>query len=69
MRSRLFLIGSAFTAAAVPAAAQATGQDYSTLTSAVDFSTVITAIMAVAALLLAVLVVRKGVRFVLGAIK
>jgi uncharacterized protein HemY len=42
---------------------------YSTLTSAVDWSNAITAIMAVAALLAGVLVVRKGIRFVLGMIR
>jgi hypothetical protein len=52
--------------AATPALAQA---NYSTLTEAVDWSSAITALMAVAALVAAVLVVRKGIRFVLGAIR
>lgn len=43
--------------------------NYSTITSAVDWSTAITALMAVAALVAAVLVVRKGIRFVLGALR
>lgn len=46
-----------------------TAQSYTTLTAAVDWSTAITAIMAVAALLAAVLVVRKGIKFVLGMIR
>jgi hypothetical protein len=55
----------------VPSAsiAQSTGADYSTLTSAVDWSSAITALMAVAAVIAGVLVVRKGIRFVLGALK
>ena len=63
---KLILAAGLATAAATPALAQ---QNYSTLTSAVDFSSAITAIMAVAALVAAVLVVRKGIRFVLGAIR
>lgn len=54
--------------AAAPAFAQ-NATDYSTLTSAVDFSSVKTALLAVAAILVGVLIVRKGIRFVMGAIK
>lgn len=54
---------------ALPTVAMATPQSYATLTDAVDWSTAITAILAVAALLAAVLVVRKGIRFVLGMIR
>jgi hypothetical protein len=53
----------------VAAPAFAVPQSYATLTDAVDWSTAITAIMAVAALLAAVLVVRKGIKFVLGMIR
>lgn len=53
----------------VPALATPTATDYSTLTAAVDWSTAITALMAVAALVAGVLVVRKGIRFVLGALR
>lgn len=49
--------------------AYATGPDYTSLTAAVDFSGVITAILAVAALLAAVYVVRKGIRLVLGSLR
>lgn len=60
----------ALTAASLPVAALATPADpYSAITDAVDWATAITAIGAVAALLAAVLVIRKGVRFVLGMIK
>ncbi len=52
---------------AAPAAAQAA--NYSTLTTAVDWGSAITAMMAVAAIVAGVLVVRKGIRFVLAAIK
>lgn len=55
---------------AAPAfATPGTGADYSTLTAAVDWSTAITGMMAVAAVVAGVLVVRKGIRFVLGMIK
>ena len=46
-----------------------TGQDYSTLTEAVDWSSAITAIMAVGAVLAGVYVVFKGIRFVLKMIR
>ena len=55
----LGLIGNVFAAA----------PDFTTLTAGVDFSTVITGILAVSALLAVVLVVRKGAKLVLGAIK
>jgi hypothetical protein len=67
MKARLLLPALFVAGSAAPALAAQT--NYSTLTSAVDFSAAITAIMAVAALVAAVLVVRKGIRFVLGAIK
>jgi len=54
--------------AALPAFAQ-NSTDYSGLTGAVDFTAVVTALLAVAALVAAVLVVRKGIRFILGAIR
>lgn len=50
-------------------ASPALAANYSGLTSAVDFTDAIAAIMAVAALVAAVLVVRKGIRFVLGSIR
>ena len=65
MRKYLFALPVAALAAS-PALAQ---QNYSTLTSAVDFDSAITALMAVAAVIAGVLVVRKGIRFVLGAIR
>lgn len=64
----LVALGVASAAVATPALAQ-NAVDYSTLTSAVDFSTAITAIMSVAAIVALVLVARKGIRFVLGAIR
>ena len=48
--------------------ASATPPDFSSLTGAVDFSTVATAVLAIAALLVVPLVVKKGARFVLGMI-
>lgn len=52
---------------AVPAFAAA--PDFTSLVTAVDFSTVGTAILSIAALLAVVLVIRKGAKLVLGAIK
>jgi hypothetical protein len=49
---------------ATPAAA-----NYSTLTSAVDWSSAITALMAVAAVIAGVLVIRKGIKFVLASLR
>lgn len=61
------VVASVAALGAVPALA--TTGTYDTLTAAVDWSDAITALMAVAALLAAVLVIRKGVRFVLGMIR
>lgn len=66
MKSRLLLAAGIATAFSSPVLAQA---NYSELTTAVDWSTAITAIMAVAAVIAGVLVVRKGVRFVLGMLR
>lgn len=43
--------------------------DYSPITQAVDFTAAITAILAVAAVVALILVARKGIRFVLGALR
>lgn len=48
--------------------ANAAGLDFSSLTGAVDFSTVITAVLAIAALLAAVAVAKRGARMVLSMI-
>lgn len=47
-------------------AANAAGPDYSTLTAAVDFSSVATAILAIAALMIVPGVVRWGAKRVIG---
>lgn len=52
----------------VPALAQATGPDLTPLTSAVDVSTIITAVLAVAAILVGLRLAMKGARWVLGMI-
>lgn len=68
----LLALVSAFFAVQSPAMAQSTTgatQDYSTLTSAVDFSAASQALLAVAAVLVGVLVLRRAIRFVMGAIK
>lgn len=53
---------------AAAGAANAAGPDLSAITGAVDLSTVGAAILAVGALLVVPIVVKKGVRFVLGMI-
>ena len=57
----------ALSAAALPAFA--TGPDMSSLTTAVDFGTVSTAILSVAASLVVVYVVFKGAKLVIGAVR
>lgn len=47
----------------------AAGPDLSTLTAAVDFGTVTTAILGVAAALIVVYIAWKGAKLVLGAVK
>lgn len=47
----------------------AAAPDFTALTGAVDFSTVGTAVLAIAALLAVPLVIRKGAKMVLSAIK
>ena len=53
----------------VPAFAAGTGPDLSPLTSSIDFSTVVTAIMAVAAAIIVVHIAWKGAKMVLAAVK
>lgn len=55
--------------AAVGFAVPAHAQNYSELTSSVDWSTAITALMAVGGAVALILVARKGIRFVLGMIR
>lgn len=62
-----FVVGAGLALAS--ASSFAVGPDFSALTGAVDFSTVGTAVLAIAALLAVPLVIRKGARMVLSAIK
>jgi hypothetical protein len=64
-RFRRSFVGAAAVAAG---AANAAAPDFSSLTSAVDFSSVGTAVLAIAALLVVPLVVKKGARMVLSMI-
>ncbi|EHG3460617.1 hypothetical protein K1940_004757 [Salmonella enterica subsp. enterica serovar Larochelle] len=66
--SRVIIL-SAFILSAVSVPAMAAGPDFTLLTDAVDFSTVQTAILAIAALVAGVYVLISGVKKVLGAIK
>jgi hypothetical protein len=64
-RFRRSFVGAAVVATG---AANAAAPDFSSLTSAVDFSSVGTAVLAIAALLVVPLVVKKGARMVLSMI-
>lgn len=67
MRNALKLaVVPASMAAAVPAFAQATGPDFTTLTGAIDVSTTITAILAVGALMVGVALAVMGVRKIIS---
>ncbi|HFL5522616.1 TPA: hypothetical protein ACG4A5_003755 [Salmonella bongori] len=68
MSSRV-IMASAFVLSLVSVPAMAAGPDFTALTDAVDFSTVQTAILAIAALVAGVYVLISGVKKVLGAIK
>jgi hypothetical protein len=65
---RVVLAGLAVVSVFVATAAQA-AVDVSTLTASVDFSTVITAILAVAAIMVGVYVAWKASKMVIGAVK
>lgn len=64
----LSLVAAAGLGMAAPASAQ-NAVDYSQLTNAVDWSSAITGILAVSAVVAGVLVARKGIRFILAALK
>lgn len=61
------VIGGLLAASSLPALAG--GPDLTTLTTAVDFGTVTTAVLAVAASLIVVYIAWKGAKMVLGAVK
>lgn len=69
MRSRFALPAVVFAAGLATATGAEAQTNYASLTSAVDWSTAITALMAVGALLVGVLVVKKGIRFVLSILR
>ncbi|MDC7717311.1 hypothetical protein PQU95_08825 [Vogesella sp. DC21W] len=58
-----------FAPVAQAAGSGSTAPDLSSLTNAVDFSTTITAILAIAGLLAGVYISIKGIKFVLGLLK
>lgn len=63
------IYASLFMVSLVSAPAMAAGPDFTSLTDAVDFSTVQTAILSIASLVAAVYVLTSGVKKVLGTIK
>lgn len=56
-------------AVSVPAVSFAAGPDYSTVTAAVDFGSVVTGVLAIAALAAGVYVAVKGAKMVIGMIR
>lgn len=68
MKILLFVMGL-FLSLISPVFASGTAPDFTSLTSAVDFSTVGPAILAITALLATPYVIRKGAKMVLAAIK
>jgi len=66
MKKQVAIAAAAGIALAVSAQSQAAGWDYSTLTDGVDFSTIATGVLAVAAMLAAVYAGIKGAKVVLG---
>lgn len=68
-KSKFSLLIATLAAMAAPMAAHAEAPVFTSLTGAVDFSTVGTAILAVGALVVVPIVVTKGTRWVLGMIK
>ncbi len=66
MKKQVAVVAAAGTALAVSAQSHASGWNYSTLTDGIDFSSIATGVLAVAALLAAVYAGIKGARVVLG---
>lgn len=64
-----FFLAAAATLGSAGAFATTTPVDYSSLTSAVDFSTVSTAIMAVAGSVIGLHIVTVGIKFVIRMVK
>ncbi|WP_156432252.1 hypothetical protein [Burkholderia sp. MSMB1498] len=64
-----YAVGAAVAGSAVTANAASTAPDFTQLTAAVDFSTVITVIMAVASVMVGVYVAWRGAKFALRAVK
>ena len=68
MKNGVIALGS-LVAVAAAGSASAAGADFSAITAAVDWGTVITGILAVAALAAAVYVAVKGAKMLLGMLK
>lgn len=62
-------LGAVVATAAVAANAQAAGPDFTTLTTAIDMSSVSTAVLAVAATMVAVYIAIKGAKIVLRMVR
>ncbi|MGQ7936992.1 hypothetical protein [Paraburkholderia sp. D1E] len=68
-RAAVVAVVAGVSVAPVVSHAQASGVDYTTLTSQVDFSTTVTAVMAVAGTLVVLYVAIKGAKIVLRMIR
>lgn len=69
-KTKLFLTGLLFSALSlIGVSAHAVGPDLSTVTAAVDFGTVTTAVLGVAAALIVVYIAWKGAKMVIAAVK
>lgn len=68
MKNGIIALSSLLTAAAAGSAAAA-GPDYTTITAAIDWGSVVTGVLAVAALVAAVYVAIRGAKMLLGMIR
>lgn len=69
LKNKMFTRAVIATVIAAPLSAFAAGPDLSTLTAAVDFGTVTTALLGVAASIIVVYIAWKGAKMVIGAVK
>lgn len=69
MLNKLFRRAGIATVIAAPLSAFAVGPDLTALTAAVDFGTVTTALLGVAASIIVVYIAWKGAKMVIGAVK
>lgn len=69
LRNRVFGQAGVVASAVVPSVALAAGPDLTTITSAVDFGTVTTALLGVGAAIIVVYIAWKGAKMVIAAVR